>query len=134
MVASIHVGIHTWFNPHMPRPQSRALCSTVCTLSIGHITLLNWPIVSLLVLFYYMLFSNIFLCILVLEYTLCFIGSPLYSSGCYNYKFIWSKHIVIQLSLHYLCSIAFSAHANKIEIQMFSFNIELSTPHVKVGT
>ncbi len=34
-------------------PQFRALCETVCELSIANSTLLNWPIVNLLILLFY---------------------------------------------------------------------------------
>ncbi len=48
-------------SPPKPGPQSRAICGTECTLSITNSTLLNWPIVSLLIVFYFILFSNVFL-------------------------------------------------------------------------
>ncbi len=57
-----------------PGPLSRAHCGTVCALLMPNSTLLNWSIVSLLILFYSKLFSNVF-CILVHDYTLCFTGS-----------------------------------------------------------
>ncbi len=41
----------SWSNPHKPGLQCRALCGTVCALSIADSTLLNWTIVCLLVLF-----------------------------------------------------------------------------------
>ncbi len=69
------------------------LC-TVWALSIANSTLLNWPIVSLLILFYFILFSNLF-CILVHDYTLCFFGSPCCSVSYCNYIFIWLYYIVI---------------------------------------
>ncbi len=47
-----------------------------------HSIVLNWPIVSLLILF--ILFSNVF-CILVHVFTLCFIGFPCSSVSYYNY-------------------------------------------------
>ncbi len=40
-----------------PGPQSRALCGTVSALSIANTTLLNWPIVSLLIFFCFILFN-----------------------------------------------------------------------------
>ncbi len=50
---------------------------------------LNWPIVSLLILFYFILFSNVSFCILVHGYTLCFFGSPCYNVSYYNYNSRW---------------------------------------------
>ncbi len=44
-----------------PGPQSRVICGTVCTLSIANSTLLNSPIVRLLILFYLILFCNMLL-------------------------------------------------------------------------
>ncbi len=41
--------------------------------------------VHLLILFYFILFSNVFFCILVHDYTLYFIGSPCCSVSYYNY-------------------------------------------------
>ncbi len=35
---------YTWFNPPKPGPQSRALCGTVCNLSIANITFTNDPL------------------------------------------------------------------------------------------
>ncbi len=49
----------SFFKPSKPGPQSRALCGTVCIINI-YSTLLNCPIVSLLILFYFILFSNVF--------------------------------------------------------------------------
>ncbi len=69
---------------------------TVCALSIPNSTLLNLSIVSLLILLYFILFSNVSFCILVHAYTLCFIGSPCCSIS-YNYISIWPYHIVIHL-------------------------------------
>ncbi len=54
----------------------------VCTIN-SYRALLNWPIVSLLILF--ILFSNVFYFILVHDYTLCFSGSPCYNVSYYNY-------------------------------------------------
>ncbi len=65
---------------------SRALCGT-----IANSTLLNWPIVSLLILFYLILFNNVLFCILVHDYTLCLIGSACCSF--YNYIFIYDLTI-----------------------------------------
>ncbi len=50
----------------------------------------------LLILFYFILFSNVF-CILVHDYTLCFIGSPCCSVSYYNYNSIWHYEIVIHI-------------------------------------
>ncbi len=55
-------------------------------------TLLNWPIVSLLILF--LSFSNVF-GILVHDYTLCFICSPCCNVSYYNYISVWPYFIVI---------------------------------------
>ncbi len=55
------VGLIMWFNPSKPGPLSRALCDTVFAFSIVNRAFLNWPIVSLLILFYFILFSNILL-------------------------------------------------------------------------
>ncbi len=60
-----------------------SICGTACTLSIANSTLINLLIVSWLILFYFILFSNVF-CILVHDYNLCF-GSPCYNVGCDNY-------------------------------------------------
>ncbi len=49
-------------------------------------TLLNRPIVSLLIWF---------ICILIHDYTLCFTDSPCYNVSYYNYIFQWSYYIVI---------------------------------------
>ncbi len=60
------------------------------------ISVTDWLIISLLILFYVILFSNIF-CILVHYYTLCFIGSPCccVSYVYYNYNPIWPYYTVI---------------------------------------
>ncbi len=42
---------------------------TMCTLSIANSILLNWSIVKLLILFYFILFSKVF-CIIVCDYNL----------------------------------------------------------------
>ncbi len=60
---------------------------------IGTSTLLNWPIVSLLILF--ILFSMFF--VLIHYYTLYFTGSPCYNLSHYNYISIWPYYIVIHL-------------------------------------
>ncbi len=75
--------------------QSRALCHAVCAISIAivHCTLLNWPIVSLLILF--ILFSMF--SVLIHDYTLCFTGFPCCNFSYYNYISIWSYYIVIHL-------------------------------------
>ncbi len=49
----------------------------VCTIN-SYSTLLNRPIVSLLILFYFNF-------ILIRDYTLCFTGSPCYNVSYYNY-------------------------------------------------
>ncbi len=63
----------------------------VCIIN-SYITLLNWPIVNLLILF--ILFSYVF-CILVNDNTLCFIGSHYRSVNYYNYISVWPYHIGI---------------------------------------
>ncbi len=86
------------FGNSKPGLQSRALCGIMCALSIANSTLLlNWPIVSQLILFYFILFSNVF-CILVHDYTLCFIGSPWCNVSYYNYNSIQPYYIVIHFS------------------------------------
>ncbi len=52
----------TCFNLPKPGLQSMAFCGDVCTLSIANSTLLNWPIVSLLILFilYYLVIFFVF--------------------------------------------------------------------------
>ncbi len=52
--------------PSKPGPRFRVVCGTVFTLSIANSTLWNWPIVSLLILFYFILFSNVFLYMTIL--------------------------------------------------------------------
>ncbi len=52
--------------------------------------------VHLLILFDFILFSNVFFCILVHDYTLYFIGSPCCSVSYYNYISVWPYYIVIQ--------------------------------------
>ncbi len=79
-----------------------ALCSTVCS------TLLNWPIVSLLILFYFILFSNAF-CILVHDYTLCIIDSPCCNVSYYNYTQI-CKPIWIKTDIDWYCFIGRDAN------------------------
>ncbi len=56
------VGPITCFNSPKPGLQSRAHCGTVCALSIANSTILNWPIVSLLILFmlYYLVMCFVF--------------------------------------------------------------------------
>ncbi len=93
----------TWFNLPKPGSQSRALCGTVCEISIAYSTLLNWPIVSLFILFYFILFTNVF-CILVHYYTLCFIGSLCYNFSDYICISIWPYYIVIHSLLYYKLS------------------------------
>ncbi len=61
-------------------------------------TLLNWPIVSLLILF--ILFSMFF--VLIHDYTLCFTGSPCCNFSYYNYIYIWPFYIVIHYAI--VCS------------------------------
>ncbi len=74
---------------HIWGPQSRALCGTVCALSIA----INWLIVSLLILI--ILFSMFF--VLIHDYTLCFTGSPCCNFSYYNFISIWPYYIVIHL-------------------------------------
>ncbi len=69
----------------------------VCIIN-SYTTLLNWPIVRLLILFDIILLSNGFFCILVHDYTLCFTGSPCYNVSYYNYISIWPYSIVIHLA------------------------------------
>ncbi len=71
-------------------PQSRALCSAVCIIN-SYSTLLNWPIVSLLILF--ILFSMFF--VLIHDYALCFTGFPCCNFSYYNYISVWPYYIVI---------------------------------------
>ncbi len=75
--------------------QSGTVCGT--TLSIADSTLLNWPIVSLVFLFFLILFSNLF-CVLVHDYTLSF-NSVFYICLLY-FSFIFIK-IQIDLRMMY---------------------------------
>ncbi len=52
-------------------------------------------------IFYFILFSNVF-CILVHDYTLCFIGSPCCSVSYYNYISVSPYYIVIQKERRHL--------------------------------
>ncbi len=52
-------------------------------------TFLNWAIVSLLILFYFILFSNVF-CILVHDYTLCYMTTLLQLHLCMNLLYSYS--------------------------------------------
>ncbi len=93
---------------HLSLVCSPGLCGTVYALSIANSTLWNWPIVSLLILFYFILFSNVFFCILVHDYTLCFIGSPCCSISYYNYISVWPYYLVI----HFCCCLHLIEHKN----------------------
>ncbi len=95
------LGPYTWFNTPKPTSQSRALCGTVCALSIANGTLLNWSIVSLLIVFYFILFSNCF-CILVhdLLYALLVLVITLVIS-------IWPYYIVIHYGDYWVCQQGF---------------------------
>ncbi len=64
----------------------------VCIIN-SYSTLLNWPIVSLLILF--ILFRCFFL---IHDYTLCFTGSPCCNFSYYNYISIWPYYIVIHFT------------------------------------
>ncbi len=64
----------------------------VCIIN-SYSTLLNWPIVRLLILF--ILFSIFF--VLIHDCTLCFIGSPCCNFSYYNYISIWPYYIIIHL-------------------------------------
>ncbi len=66
--------------------------------NISYSTLLNWPFVSLLILF--ILFGMFF--VLIHDCTLCFTGSPCCNFSYYNYISIWPYHIVIHLRVHIL--------------------------------
>ncbi len=55
-------------------------------------TLPNWPIVSLLILCYFISFCYI----LVHDYTQYFVGSPCCSVSYYNYIFVWPYYVVIR--------------------------------------
>ncbi len=82
------------FNPPKSGLQSRALCDTECALWIANITLLNWPIVSLLILFYFILFSKLF-CNVMHDYTLYFTGCPVCSVRYYSCISLWTYYIVV---------------------------------------
>ncbi len=96
------LGPYTLFHPPNPGLHTSAFCSTVCIIN-SYSTLLNWPIVSLLILFHFILFSNVFCCILVHDYALCFIGSPCCSFSCYNFISVWPFNIVIQSICKCIC-------------------------------
>ncbi len=83
-----------WLFPK-PGLQSRALCGAVCIIN-SYSTFLNWPIVSLLILF--ILFS-MFL-VLIHDYTLCFTDFPCrnFSYMYYNYISIWPYYIGIHIT------------------------------------
>ncbi len=73
-------------------------------LSNSYSTLLNWPIVSLLIIF--ILFSMFF--VLIHDYTLCFTGFPCCNFGYYNYICIWPYYIVIHFIRHYKVAVVIS--------------------------
>ncbi len=52
--------LHSSVVPPKSGQQSGALYCTVCAVSIANSTLLNWPIVTLMILFYFILFSFLF--------------------------------------------------------------------------
>ncbi len=91
------IGPITWFNPPKPGLQSGTLCGAVCIIN-SYNTLLNWPIISLLILF--ILFSMFF--VLMHDYTLCNTGSPCCNFGYYPYISIWPNYIVIHLPITHL--------------------------------
>ncbi len=91
--ATVVFMISCWFLIVQPGPQSRALCGAVCIIN-SYCALLNWLIVSLLILF--ILFSMFF--VLIHNYTLCFTGSPCCNFSHYNYIAIWSYYIVIHIT------------------------------------
>ncbi len=89
----------TWFNPPKPDLQSRTLYVAVCIIN-SYSTLLNSPIVSLLILF--ILFSMLFL--LIHDYTMLYWFSllqfgvlqlHLYMTLLYSFSFYWSMCLVI---------------------------------------
>ncbi len=84
------LGLYTRFSTPKPGLQSRALRDAVCIIN-SYSTLINWPIVSLLILF--ILYSTYF--VLIHDYTLCFTGSPCCNFSYYNYISIWALYIVI---------------------------------------
>ncbi len=68
-----------------------------------------WPIISLLILSYFVLFSNFFFFFnLVHDYTLCFIVYLCYGVGYYTFNSIWPYYIVIfilsQLNSQHYCT------------------------------
>ncbi len=73
----------------------RALCGAVCIIN-SYNTLLNRPIVSLLILF--ILFSMFF--VLIHDYTLYFIGSPCCNFSYHNYISLWPYYIVIHSKVY----------------------------------
>ncbi len=105
-------------NPPKPGPQSRALYGTVFTINSCS-TLLNWPIVSLLILF--ILFSNVFQFFLH-DYTLCFTGSHCCNVSYYNYISIWPYSIVIPLQ--YL-TLTLNGVLNYLHSNIFSTDVLL---------
>ncbi len=115
------LGPKTWFNSPKPGPQSRDLSGTVCTLSIDNNSSLNWPTVSMLILFHFILFSNV-LCILVHDYILCFIGSPCYNVSYYNYILVQPYYIVIHfIEIEDLCSLCKLTHISTVK-HFYSFH------------
>ncbi len=66
--------------------QSRALRSTVCALSIA---IILYSIDQLLACWFYLYYLVMFFCILVDDYTLCFIGSPCLSVLLQLHICIW---------------------------------------------
>ncbi len=89
------VGPITWPNPPKSCLQSRALCGTVCALSIA---IVFYKIDTLLACWFYIYYLVIFSSILIHDYTLCFTGSPCYNVSYYNYVSIWLYYIVIYLT------------------------------------
>ncbi len=63
----------TWFNSPKPGLQSRALCGTLCALSIAKSKYDPLLACQFCFILYYLVMR---FCILVQDYTLCFVGSP----------------------------------------------------------
>ncbi len=109
-----------WVNPPRPCLQSRALCGTIFELSIARVLCWIDPLLACwfyFILYYFVMFS---FCILIHDYTLCFVGSPCCSLSYYNYISVWPYYIVSQspLNVWYICD--FCSHSGYVLSQLLS--------------
>ncbi len=54
-----------------------------------------------MILFYIIYYLVMFICILVHDYNLSFIGSPCYNVGCYKYNSIRSYYVIILCNIYW---------------------------------